>query len=232
MRAEAAETAYREVAHLRALSLDPDVLGRLARVAGTVVEHTARATNTVARIEAPVNAALAAGARRSAELGEERRRLSALESDARREAVEAGRRAAEAEVVLARLGGVRSPRRRPRGDRWPSSPRTLRRRGTSLMLPANGHAAPATRRGNQDRSAGAGAAGFRLDVESPAARQRPRRARRRGAESVILAAESRRRSGRVRTQAPCAPRSSAGSSGVWALRRSSSGRRRRGRASA
>ena len=106
VRAEAAETAYREVAHLRALSLDPDMLGRLARVAGTVVEHTARATNAVARIEAPVNAALAAGARRSAELGEELRRLSALESDARREAVEAGRRAAEAEVVLARLGGV------------------------------------------------------------------------------------------------------------------------------
>jgi chromosome segregation protein len=105
-RAEAAETAYREVAHLRTQSLDPDVLGRLARVAGAVAEHSARATDAVARIEAPVNAKLAAGARRSAELGDELRRRSALESDAHREAVEAGRRAAEAEVVLARLGGA------------------------------------------------------------------------------------------------------------------------------
>ena len=105
-RAEAAEAAYREVAHLRAQSLDPDMLGRLARVAGGVADHTARATEAVSRIEAPVNAALAAGVRRSAELGEELRRLSARESEARGESVEAGRRAAEAEVVLARLGGA------------------------------------------------------------------------------------------------------------------------------
>ena len=105
-RAEQAEAAYREVAHLRTRSLDPDALGRLARVAAGVAEHTERATGVVARIEAPVNATLVAGARRSAELGDELRRLGALESDARREAVEAGRRAAEAEVVLARLGGA------------------------------------------------------------------------------------------------------------------------------
>jgi len=106
VRAEAAEIAYREVAHLRTQSLDADALGRLAHVAGAVAEHTVRAIDAVTRIEAPVNAKLAVGTRRSAELGDELRRRSAVESDARREAVETGRRAAEAEVVLARLGGA------------------------------------------------------------------------------------------------------------------------------
>ena len=105
-RATAAEEAYREVAHLRGRSLDPELLRRLAAVAAGVAGHTTRATEAVGRIEAPVNASLAAGARRSAELSEELRRLSGLEADARREAVEAGRRAAAAEVVLARLAGA------------------------------------------------------------------------------------------------------------------------------
>ncbi|HEY1318003.1 MAG TPA: chromosome segregation protein SMC [Gaiella sp.] len=105
-RAEAAEEAYRQVAHLRGHSLDPDVLRRLAAVATGVAGLTVRATQAVARIEAPLDAALAAGARRSAELGEELRRLSEREAEARRDAVETGRRAAEAEVVLARIGGA------------------------------------------------------------------------------------------------------------------------------
>ena len=105
-RAAAAEEAYRAVAHLRAQSLDPELLRRLAAVAAAAAEQASRAIEAVARIEAPVNAGLAAGARRSAELGEESRRLSGLEAVARAEALEAGRRAAEFEVVLARLGGT------------------------------------------------------------------------------------------------------------------------------
>ncbi|HET7366739.1 MAG TPA: chromosome segregation protein SMC, partial [Gaiella sp.] len=106
VRAEAAEAGYREVAHLRGQSLDAALLGRLAALAGALAEHTARASANVGRIEAPVAAALAAGSRRSEELGEELRRLAAVEAAARHEAAEAGRRAADAEVVLARLGGA------------------------------------------------------------------------------------------------------------------------------
>jgi chromosome segregation protein len=105
-RAAAAEEAYREVAHLRGQSLDADVLRRLAGVAAGAAGLTARATEAISGIEAPLNASLAAGARRSFELGEQLSRLSELEAEARRDAVEAGRRAAEAEVVLARLGGT------------------------------------------------------------------------------------------------------------------------------
>ncbi|HET8742761.1 MAG TPA: chromosome segregation protein SMC [Gaiella sp.] len=105
-RARAAEAAYAVVAHLRSRSLDPELLARLASVANRLVEQTARAGDAVGRIEAPVEATLAAGARRAAELGEDLRRLTALEADARRAAVDAGRRASEAEVVLARLGGA------------------------------------------------------------------------------------------------------------------------------
>ncbi len=51
-------------------------------------------------------ARVAATDRRSRELGDELRRLGGLEADARRDAAEAGRRASDAEVVLARLGGA------------------------------------------------------------------------------------------------------------------------------
>jgi chromosome segregation protein len=105
-RARAAEEAYRDVAHLRGQSLDADVLRRLGAVAAGAAGLMARATQAIGRIEAPLNASLAAGARRSSELGEELRRLSELEAEARRDAVDAGRRAAAADVVLARLGGT------------------------------------------------------------------------------------------------------------------------------
>jgi len=105
-RAEAAEAVYREAAHLRGESLDAALLGRLAALADALAAHTARAGTSVGRIEAPVSASLAAGSRRSEELGEELRRLAAIEAAARHEANDAGRRAAEAEVVLARLGGA------------------------------------------------------------------------------------------------------------------------------
>ena len=65
-----------------------------------------RAIELVARLEAPVNAERSAGERRSHELTEELRRLTALELEARREATESARAAAAADVVVARLGGV------------------------------------------------------------------------------------------------------------------------------
>jgi len=105
-RARTAEAAYAAVAHLRSHSLDPALLGRLEAIAGALVDQAVRATEAVGRVEAPLSARLSAAARRSAELGEELRRLSTLEAETRREATETGRRAAEAEVVLARLGGA------------------------------------------------------------------------------------------------------------------------------
>ncbi len=105
-RATEAEAAYAEVAHLRGATLDAELLERLAAVADGLAGATARAAATVARIEAPLVASLAATDRRSRELGDELRLLGGLEADARRDAAEAGRRASDAEVVLARLGGA------------------------------------------------------------------------------------------------------------------------------
>lgn len=104
--ATAAETAYAEVAHLRATPLDPELLDRLVVIAERVQAGVERAGATVARLEAPVAAGLSAADRRSEELGDELRRLAALEAEARRDATEAGRGASAAELVLARLGGV------------------------------------------------------------------------------------------------------------------------------
>jgi chromosome segregation protein len=106
-RAAAAEAAYAEVAHLRGSPLDPELFARLAGIVERLVDETTRASRTVPRLEAPLAARLVSAERRSQELGDELRRLATVEADARREASEAGRRAAEAEVVLARLGGAR-----------------------------------------------------------------------------------------------------------------------------
>ena len=57
-------------------------------------------------IEAPLNARLTSGQRRSTELRAEVDRLAALEAEARRDAGDAVRRAADADLVVARLGGV------------------------------------------------------------------------------------------------------------------------------
>jgi chromosome segregation protein len=105
-RADAAETAYAEVAHLRDAPLDPERLARIAALAARLRDGLARASSVVPRLEAPVNARLTASERRSHELGEDVRRLTALEADARREASETTRRASAAELVLARLGGA------------------------------------------------------------------------------------------------------------------------------
>ena len=100
------EAAYAEVAHLRSAPLDAALLARLSEIAEGLAGATDRAAAVVARLEAPVNARLNASERRSHELGDDLRRLAALEADARREAAEAARRAADAELVLARLGGA------------------------------------------------------------------------------------------------------------------------------
>ena len=105
-RAAEAEAAYAEVAHLRGAPLDPALLARLVAVVDGLVDAAGRAAGAVPSLEAPLAAGLASAERRSQELGDELRALAELEADARREAAEAGRRAAEAEVVLARLGGA------------------------------------------------------------------------------------------------------------------------------
>jgi chromosome segregation protein len=106
VRATEAEAAYAEVAHLRGATLDAQLLGRLASVTEGLASATERATNGVARIEAPLAARIAASDRRSRELGDELRRIAVIEGEARRDASDAARRSSEAEVVLARLGGA------------------------------------------------------------------------------------------------------------------------------
>ena len=104
--AAAAEASYGEVAHLRGSTLDPELLGRLAAVGSSLLDLAARAVDAVPRLEAPVSARLSASERRSRELGDDLARLAGLEGDAQRRAADAARRAAEADVVLARLGGA------------------------------------------------------------------------------------------------------------------------------
>jgi chromosome segregation protein len=107
--AATAEAAYAEIAHLRSAPLDVSLLERLAAVAAALSDATARAQSAIVRLEAPLDARLAAARRRAAELRVDVDRLRALEVDARREATEALRRATDAEVVLAGLGGVPAP---------------------------------------------------------------------------------------------------------------------------
>jgi chromosome segregation protein len=105
-RAAEAEAAYAEVAHVHGTPLDAELLARLAAVAEGLAAATTRAAASVAGVQAPVEARLAASDRRTRDLGDELRRLAGLEAEARRDASEAGRRASQAEVVLARLGGA------------------------------------------------------------------------------------------------------------------------------
>jgi len=105
-RQAATEAAFAEVAHLRAPRLDLAVLERLARLAAGLHDALERSTASVTRLEAPAQARMTGSERRSAELGDELRRLVALETDVRREAGESSTRASSAEVVLARLGGA------------------------------------------------------------------------------------------------------------------------------
>ena len=104
--AAAAEEAYAAVAHLRSRIVDPAVVGRLVEVAAGLERGPRRAAATALRLEEPLAARLTIGARQAGELGSELRRLSALESDAAREAADAVARAQAAEMVVARLGGT------------------------------------------------------------------------------------------------------------------------------
>ena len=51
--AESAEAAYAEVAHLRDVPLDAELLARLTAVADGLADATTRAAETVSRLEAP-----------------------------------------------------------------------------------------------------------------------------------------------------------------------------------
>lgn len=104
--AAVAEAAYAEVAHLRGSTLDAALLARLAAVAETLAAATTRAAAIVTRVQAPLEARLGADERRTRELSDEVRRLAQVEAEAGRDASDAGRRARDAEIVLARLGGA------------------------------------------------------------------------------------------------------------------------------
>ncbi|MGI8973532.1 MAG: chromosome segregation SMC family protein, partial [Gaiella sp.] len=104
--AREAEQAYAAVAHLRDRVVDDATLGRLVVVVAGLVESLARAGTIADRVEQPLVGKLAVDATRSTELGDELRRLAGLEGEAQRELAEATRRAQEAEVVVARLGGA------------------------------------------------------------------------------------------------------------------------------
>ena len=103
--AASAEEAYAAVAHLRDRVLDVDLLRRLADCASGLEALVGRAGAALQALEAPAAARVNQGAERATELGDELRRLAALEAEAQREATEALRSAQAAEVVVARLGG-------------------------------------------------------------------------------------------------------------------------------
>jgi len=86
--------------------LDASLLERLQAIASGLADATGRAQAAIDGIEAPLNARLTAGQRRSTELRADVDRLAALEAEARRDASDALRRAADADVVVARLGGA------------------------------------------------------------------------------------------------------------------------------
>ncbi|MFN8222294.1 MAG: chromosome segregation protein SMC [Gaiellales bacterium] len=104
--ASEAEAAFAAVAHLRERVLDVELLGRLATAAGALQHQLRRSSELVATLEAPIAATVQSGSRAAAELGEELRKLAALEFEAQRDAGDAGRNAQAAEVVVARLGGL------------------------------------------------------------------------------------------------------------------------------
>ncbi len=104
-RARGAEEAYAAVAHLRERSLDAELLARMQRSAGALEMLCGRAGRVAAAADALLSARSETGGERSGALGDELRRLGAVEADARRTAADAAARAQAAEVVVARLGG-------------------------------------------------------------------------------------------------------------------------------
>jgi chromosome segregation protein len=105
-RAAAAETAFAQVAHLRASrAADPAVLRRLVRGIERVDEALLAAVAVTARLEQPLRQRADAGSERAAELATELARVGGLEHEARRESARANERAAAAELERVRLGG-------------------------------------------------------------------------------------------------------------------------------
>jgi chromosome segregation protein len=100
-----AERAAREASARPAPRLlgDPRLLRTLAALAERADAELAAAAGLAARLEAPLRARVDAGAVRAGEVGGELRRLGAAEAELRREAAEAGERAAALEVEAAQL---------------------------------------------------------------------------------------------------------------------------------
>jgi chromosome segregation protein len=111
--ARAAAAAYGGVApRARAVSIDRELLGRIASGADRLTEGLERAQATAARFDAPLRARVDAGAVRAGELGEELRELGAREVGLRQELEEASERVTTAEVELARLDAETGDARR------------------------------------------------------------------------------------------------------------------------
>ncbi|HYZ79419.1 MAG TPA: AAA family ATPase [Gaiellaceae bacterium] len=116
--AEGAERLAREAAARpspRRLG-DPVILRRLAEIAERADADLAAAALAAARLETPLRARVDAGAARAGEMGAELRRLGAAEAELRREAAEAGERAAALEVEAARLSDELQALRERAGD--------------------------------------------------------------------------------------------------------------------
>ncbi|HEX6701947.1 MAG TPA: AAA family ATPase, partial [Gaiellaceae bacterium] len=112
-RARAAEAAASTAPRRRG---DPRLLARLAAVVERVDAALASGAKLAARLETPLRARVDAGALRASELAAELRRLGTVEAELRREAGEAGERAAAIEVELARLEAELAAARERAGD--------------------------------------------------------------------------------------------------------------------
>jgi chromosome segregation protein len=99
--ARVAENAFGGVP--RGLSLDRELVGRIASAARRLTDGIDAALETSARFDAPLRARVDAGALKAKDLGDELRRLGAAEVALRQELEEATERTTAAEVELARI---------------------------------------------------------------------------------------------------------------------------------
>ena len=116
-----AERAAREASARPAPRLlgDPRLLRTLAALAERADAELAAAAGLAARLEAPLRARVDVGAVRAGEVGGELRRLGAAEAELRREAAEAGERAAALEVEAAQLARELAALRERAGEAGP-----------------------------------------------------------------------------------------------------------------
>ncbi len=108
--ARIAATAYGGVP--RALSLDRELVERIASAARRLTDGIAGALDTSTRFDAPLRARVDAGALKAKDLGDELRRLGASEVAIRQELDEATERTTAAEIELARSEGETGEARR------------------------------------------------------------------------------------------------------------------------